>query len=83
MPDGRTLNIMRTSRAMIFFSDLTMQTFFEHRAWCCETWGASVELEHIDKHPNCWSWRIDYDAAIFRIYLSTEKEVNWFKLRWL
>ena len=58
------------------------------RDWCISTWGMSCEREHWltlkaqEQEPNeHWCWNSEnYDA---KIYLATDKEVTWFKLRWL
>jgi hypothetical protein len=58
------------------------------RDWCIQTWGMSCERDHWlvlkdqEQEPNvhwCWSSE-NYDT---KIYLATDKETNWFKLRWL
>jgi hypothetical protein len=59
------------------------------RDWCWETYGPSCELEFWlavnseKKEPvnEKWCWHTNYDN--FKIYLRTDKEVNWFKLKWL
>jgi len=50
--------------------------------------GASCERDHwlflneTDAQPNDrWCWQTDFGN--FKIYLCTEKEANWFKLKWL
>ena len=62
--------------------------FNQVRQWCWETFGPSCEREHwleLDKfkHPvpnERWCWHSDYGN--FKIYLRSEKEANWFKLKW-
>lgn len=70
------------------------QEWFEVREWCWETWGASKELDswltdrnlainEMDKlvgHNAQWCWQNDTYST--RIYLATDKELNWYKLRW-
>lgn len=59
------------------------EKFIEIRKWCWETWGPSCEYEFWQssntKNPS-WSWIID-DWRI-RIYLATDKEIQWFHLKW-
>jgi len=66
-----------------------MQGFIELRQWCWETLGMSCEREHWFElyKQNCavpnerWCWHTDFGN--FKIYLRSEKEANWFKLKWL
>ena len=56
------------------------------REWCWTTYGPSCELEFWLRLPeterNChWCWNTNYNN--FKIYLRTDKETNWFKLKWL
>lgn len=57
--------------------------FVECRNWCWDQWGPSCELDlwyhQTDKNP-AWCWMVD-DQRI-RLYLATEKEAQWFYLRW-
>jgi hypothetical protein len=64
------------------------QDLNEIRDWCWQTYGASCELEFWlrvpedgQKRNEKWCWHTNYDN--FKIYLRTDKEVNWFKLKWL
>ena len=73
---------------------LLKQEWFTVREWCWETWGASKELEdwlidshlainEMDKlvgHNAHWCWQNNNYST--KIYLATDKELNWFKLRW-
>lgn len=63
--------------------------FHQVRQWCVDTWGMSCEREHwltlkesessdINTH---WCWHTDFNDL--KIYLTSEKEANWFKLRWM
>lgn len=70
------------------------QEWFALREWCWETWGGSKEIEDWLRVNNSntvnksalvsqnshWAWQNDKYAC--RIYLATDKELNWFKLRW-
>lgn len=60
-----------------------MDEFVAVRKWCWETFGASCEMQIYDKvtNPNTtWSWVLDDYRS--RIYFATEKEYNWFLLKW-
>ena len=58
------------------------------REWCWTTYGPSCELEFwlaineagANKNEH-WCWHTNYDN--YKIYLRTDKEANWFKLKWL
>lgn len=58
------------------------------REWCWITYGPSCELElwlplpdaHTGKNEH-WCWHTNFNN--FKIYLRTDKEANWFKLKWL
>ena len=66
------------------------QSFYIYRNWCWETWGSSKELVYWLKdekypiipvsHNDHWCWQNDEYAT--RIYLSTEKELSIFLLKW-
>lgn len=58
------------------------------REWCWATYGPSCELdfwlalpEGASSKNEQWCWHTNFDN--FKIYLRTEKEANWFKLKWL
>ena len=62
----------------------------EVRDWCHITWGPSCErmfylkvLQHAPDHVlnTHWCWETEFNN--FKIYLKTDKEANWFKLKWL
>lgn len=70
----------------------SMQTFFEWRHWCWDTWGASKELHHwmedtilrvgiipVDQNPH-WTWVSD--STNDRIYLRGDSELTLFLLKW-
>ena len=63
--------------------------FNEVRAWCIQTWGMSCErssyleiaktdASNLNTH---WAWHTEFGET--KIYMTTDKEVNWFKLKWL
>ncbi len=63
--------------------------FLEIRQWCWETLGASCEREHwlelnakkAGTLNQRWCWHTDFGN--FKIYIRTEADVNWFKLKWM
>ena len=67
-------------------------TRFDHaREWCWESFGPSCELDIWEELPTLneprnekWAWdRGQYNKSYrCMIYLATDKEANWFKLRW-
>ena len=58
------------------------------RDWCIQTWGMSCErtlyldlnLAEIDSINKHWCWHSEGNE--FKIYLMSEKDLNWFKLKW-
>lgn len=67
------------------FSEATK--FVEIRTWAWNQWGASCELDFLfstDPPMNTkWAWMFDKANGRIRIYMATEKEYNWFILRWI
>lgn len=58
------------------------QMFLDQRLWMWQTFGPSSEYNlhfHLEPNPP-WCW--DSSEYNLRIYLGTDKEANWFKLRW-
>ena len=58
------------------------------REWCWTTYGPSCELElwlnipdNTPSKNTHWCWHTNYSN--FKIYLRTDKEANWFKMKWL
>ena len=49
--------------------------FHSARIWCFATYGVSEEDSN-----NHWAFNIIYQN--YNIYLHSDKELNWFKLRW-
>ena len=88
---GYVVDINNSSFPVIynkFSKGQKLKKFQDVRNWCIETWGMSCEREHylhlltdevaVNTH---WCWHTEfYDA---KIYLRTDKEANWFKLKWL
>ena len=70
--------------------------FCSIRDWCTEQWGPSIELElyheikllsgfdimTMTKYPlnSHWAWKTSFNDL--KIYLCTETEAAWFKLKW-
>jgi hypothetical protein len=63
------------------FNLKTQKSFCDIREWCWEQWGPSCELEfwRAGNRP-AWCWINDQNKM--RIYFSTDKEYQWFLLRW-
>jgi hypothetical protein len=65
-----------------------IEDFFKMRTWCYQTWGESCELNewliiYGRRHANeFWCWDTDSVNKIYHLYLKTEKERNWFSLKW-
>lgn len=66
-----------------------LEHFHEVREWCWTTWGPSIEREHYlemlrlkyqGKMNEHWSWHSEHGDT--KIYLRTEKELTWFRLKW-
>jgi hypothetical protein len=66
-----------------------MLDFFEVRNWCIQTWSMSCERSiyldiigadgrQVNTH---WCWHTEFGET--KIYLASDKEANWFKLKWL
>jgi hypothetical protein len=63
--------------------------FFEWRTWCWDTWGPGLEREVVFELGKAiglglepkWAWHLDKYGR--RLYFKTEKELNWFNMRWL
>ena len=64
----------------IQFHKSEAKKFIEVRNWCWQNWGPGAEIEHHQLEPNVWSWECSQWNR--RIYLQTEKEYNWFILKW-
>lgn len=58
------------------------------RKWCVDTWGMSCDRTHyLELEPTDaaylnthWAWHTEYNEL--KIYLKSDKEANWMKLRW-
>lgn len=63
--------------------------FDELRRWCIQTWDMSCErgfyldlsISETFQLNEHWCWHTENEE--FKIYLKTDKEANWFKLKWL
>jgi len=58
------------------------QEFYDMRNWCWDTWGPSCELDMIKNVSTKGEWAWIYDKWRKRILLKSEKEYNWFCLKW-
>ena len=65
-----------------FLQRSEFEKFFEARNWCWETWGPGCEVEHVHKVNQAIPWSWQYNEWNTRIYLASDKEANWWKLRW-
>lgn len=72
-----------------------LRLFNDIRSWCTDTWGVSCERDiyiilaedlskakHDDSLNGHWAWHSDLNTGTFRFYLKTDKEVEFFMLRW-
>jgi hypothetical protein len=66
------------------FSYLELIKYCEMREWCWSQWGASSELDIWEKTQTRlstnWCWL--KEKGIVRIYLFSDKEYQWFLLKW-
>lgn len=65
------------------FTTRESKKFFEIRNWCWDQWGPGIELElrhRVPSSSSSWSWTID--DYVLRIYIATDKEYQWFLLKW-
>ena len=79
----RRMNGYGKFKYCINFNYTTVQNFCDIRRWCSEQWGASDDLEFFEKikEPNtAWCWV--NDQYTMRIYIATDKEAQWFLLKW-
>jgi len=68
---------------LIYSSGARYKMFHEWRKWCWNTYGESMERDHAAQEQlrdYKWCWFV-YNG-IYRIYLKSDKELNWFKIRW-
>jgi hypothetical protein len=61
--------------------------YFEWRNWCWDTWGPGLERDMaVEWNSKAWGdevkWAWHTDDGAKRLYFATEKELNWFNLRW-
>ena len=79
----RRMNGYGMFKYCVNFNYVTLQNFCDIRKWCSEQWGPSDDLEFIEKikNPNmAWCWV--NDQYTMRIYIATDKEAQWFILKW-
>jgi len=64
------------------------RTFADVRKWCTDTYGETVECDYWGECPDIrnplWSWeRVNSNKVTrCRIFLLSDKEANWFSLKW-
>jgi len=61
--------------------------YFEWRNWCWDTWGPGLERDMaVEWNSKAWGdevkWAWHTNDGAKRLYFATEKELNWFTLRW-
>lgn len=59
------------------------EKFYQARNWCWEQWGPSSELNlmhRIESSSQQWGWAVEEFSL--RLYVATDKEYQWFILRW-
>jgi hypothetical protein len=68
---------------MAIFNHKEKEKFCQIRNWCWEQWGAGCEIDFfhtVTSRSNEWSWLID--EFRMNIYIATDKEYQWFLLKW-
>ncbi len=63
-----------------FFGHDKGKYFCEMRNWFWETFGPSSELIFYADSDQVWAWITDGHRT--RIYIKSNKELEWYKLRW-
>lgn len=67
----------------ISFTSKELKGFNNIRKWCWETFGASSDLDIFHKiSDNNQQWCWEYSQWNTRIYFATDKEYQWFLLKW-
>lgn len=61
------------------------ETFQDLRIWCWNTWGPSCEYRFWsslpdDKKNKHWAW--DTENHKMRIYIASDKEAAWMRIKW-
>lgn len=68
----------------IDFKSSELHKFCEIREWCWQQFGPSCELDIFRQNPNSryqdWAWL--RDSTRTRLYFMSEKELQWFLLKW-
>lgn len=76
----RRMNGHGSYEKFVEFGKHNFDNFIEIRNWCWEQWGPSCELEFFKNRNPSWCWLVD--EWRIRIYLGSNKEVQWFLLKW-
>jgi hypothetical protein len=63
-----------------FFGPDKGKYFCQVRNWFWETFGPSSEMLYYDDSDQVWAWITDTYRT--RIYIRSNKELEWYKLRW-
>jgi hypothetical protein len=71
-----------TFKFMVEFTRNEHKHFFDIRNWCWETWGPACEVDLMNKWPSALTWAWQNSEWNVRVYLASDKEANWYKLRW-
>ena len=64
---------------------LRYEIFFDLRVWCWQTWGPSCEYSlwsHVSDEQKNKHWAWDTENTKMRIYLASDKEAAWVRLKW-
>lgn len=56
--------------------------FIIWREWCFETFGLGIERD-LAHHREDVKWAWHTEDGLLRIYFKSQKELNWFKMKWL
>ena len=66
----------------IFYTRDQRWDFVNQRNWCWATMGPATELEnHWLNIDSVWAW--EFNQWNTRLYLKSDKELGYFKLKWL
>lgn len=64
----------------IFRNPTDQEKFCKIRNWCWEQWGPSSELDFRKGKNELWAWLTNEFEV--KIYIATDKEYQWFLLKW-
>mgnify|MGYP003350384398 FL=1 len=90
---------IEVNRFEVHGKDERTRFFKDYRAWCWDQFGPGCELDYVAitlgttsivtpeekifglPTREMWAWRTDYDNQ--RIFLKSDRELSWFKLKWV